>query len=445
MTRRGFLATAAATPLLAQRARRPNILFLISDDHSAADVGCYGAANLPTPNLDRLAAEGVRFTRAYATAPQCSPSRSSYFSGCTPHTIGTSRQASFYPAHEWSIVEALGEAGYRTAALGKVHQGPEFDQRFDWIDPDIDAFERLFEPSDRPFFAQIGYSDPHRPYPELAVEPSTRPEDVAVPAFLPDTAAVRADLAAYWDEIRRLDAHVGRVLAGLERAGLADDTLVVFTGDHGFPFPRGKGTLYEGGAKVPLIVRWPGRARAGRATDALAGGVDLPATFLDVAGVAAPAKMQGRSLVPVLTGERASVRDAVFAERNWHNHSDPQRCVISGRYKLIYNGRLERPYHPTSDIAASPSWLSYLEEGVRGRLAEEHQRLLAPSRPLLELYDLEADPNEYHNLIEDPAHAEARERLAMLLSDWMHETLDYLPPLYYGYPAREHPGRRLRP
>src|SRR5690606_12731054 len=98
--------------------------------------------------------------------PQCSPSRSSYFSGCTPHTIGTSRQASFYPAHEWSIVEALGEAGYRTAALGKVHQGKAFDERFDWVDRDIDAFERLFESSDKPFFAQIGYSDPHRPYPK---------------------------------------------------------------------------------------------------------------------------------------------------------------------------------------------------------------------------------------------------------------------------------------
>lgn len=444
-SRRAFLAASAAAPLAAQSRRPPNILFLISDDHSAADVGCYGAANLPTPHLDRLAAEGMRFERAYATAPQCSPSRSSYFSGCSPHTIGTSRQASFYPPHEPSVLEPLREAGYFLAAFGKVHQGAEFDRRFDLNDRDVHAFASLFDkrPAGRPFFAQIGYSDPHRPYTPQTVENPTRTEDVAVPEFLPDTADVRADLAQYWDEIRRMDAAIGRVLATLEQKGVADDTLVIFTGDHGFPFPRGKGTLYEGGSRVPLIVRWPGKVRAKSVTAALTGGVDLAPTWLEAAGVSVPPKMQGKSLVPVLTGRTPSVREAVFAERNWHNHSDPQRSVTTARYKLIYNGRPERSYHPTSDIAASPSWLSYLYEGIRGRLNEDLRRLLAPSRPFLEFYDLEADPHEFHNLAEDPRYADDRIRHEMLLSDWMHETLDYLPPLYYGYPAKDHPNRRL--
>ena len=133
--RRGFLSAAVSLTLTAQSRRRPNILFLISDDHSAADLGCYGAVGLPTPNLDRLAAEGGRFTRAYATAPQCSPGRSSYYSGCSPHMIGTSRQASFYPSFERSVLEPLREAGYFTAGLGKVHQGADFDKRFDLVDP----------------------------------------------------------------------------------------------------------------------------------------------------------------------------------------------------------------------------------------------------------------------------------------------------------------------
>ncbi len=193
-------------------------------------------------------------------------------------------------------------------------------------------------PVGKPFFAQIGYSDPHRPYPAPAADPPTRPENVAVPAFLPDTAAVRQDLASYWDEIRRLDADVGRVLGALEERGLADNTLVMFTGDHGFPFPRGKGTLYEGGIRVPLIVRWPGLVRAGASSEALVSGVDLAATWLHAAGLPIEPKMQDRSLLPVLTGERDSVREAVFAERNWHNHSDPQRAVVTERYKLIYNG-----------------------------------------------------------------------------------------------------------
>ena len=444
-TRRALLSAAAALPLAARKSGPPNILFLISDDHSAADLGCYGAAGLRTPRLDRLAAEGMRFTRAYAAAPQCSPSRSSYYSGCSPHMIGTSRQASFYPPLETSILEPLGEAGYFTAAFGKVHQGADFDRRFDLVDGDIDGFETLFErlPAGEPFFAQIGYSDPHRPYPAPAADPPTRPENVAVPAILPDTADVRQDLASYWDEIRRMDAHVGLLLDALEERGLADNTLVIFTGDHGFPFPRGKGTLYEGGIRVPLIVRWPGLVRAGASSEALVSGVDLAATWLRAAGLPIEPKMQGRSLLPVLTGERDSVREAVFAERNWHNHSDPQRAAVTERYKLIYNGRPGQPYRPTSDIAASPSWLSYLEEDVRGRLDPNIRRLLAPSRPFLEFYDLQSDPNEFHNLAEDPDYAMERTRHEMLLSDWMHETLDYLPPLYYGYPARKHPGRRL--
>ncbi|MCY4584662.1 MAG: sulfatase [Bryobacterales bacterium] len=443
--RRTFLAVAAALPLAPRKSGVPNILFLISDDHSAVDLGCYGAGGLGTPRLDRLAAEGMRFTRAYAAAPQCSPSRSSYYSGCSPHTIGTSRQASFYPPLESSILEPLGEAGYFTAAFGKVHQGEDFERRFDLVDKDIDGFETLFErlPDGKLFFAQIGYSDPHRPYPSPAANPPTPPENVPVPAFLPDTSDVRQDFASYWDEIRRMDVNVGRVLDTLEKRGLADTTLVIFTGDHGFPFPRGKGTLYESGIRVPLIVRWPAFVRAGKSSEALVSGVDLAATCLHAAGLPIEPKMQGQSLLPILTGERESVREAVFTERNWHNHSDPQRAVVTQRFKLIYNGRPEQPYRPTSDIAASPSWLSFLEEDIRGRLEPNIRRLLAPSRPFIEFYDLLSDPNEFHNLAEDPDYVAERIRHEMLLSDWMHETLDYLPPLYYGYPARKHPGRRL--
>lgn len=444
LSRRSFVGALAAGASAAapQRAgERPNIVFLISDDHSAADLGCYGNSAVRTPRIDRLAGQGMRFTHAFATAPQCSPSRSSYYSGCAPHTIGTSRQASFYPSFEPSVVELLGESGYYTAAFGKVHQGRDFNNRFDWHADDIESFPGLFRnrPKDRPFFAQIGFSEPHRPYAPDAASP----DEVKVPAFLPDTPPVREDLAGYYEEIARLDRRIGGVLDRLDEEGLSQETLVVFTSDHGFPFPRGKGTLYEAGIHVPLIVRWPGRARPGSLSDALNTGTDLAATWLDAAGVSPREKMQGRSLLPVVKGEKSSIHEAVFSERNWHNHSDPMRCVRSSRFKLIYNGRPNEPYRPASDIAASPSWRSYLKEKIRGRLEAHHLRLLAPSRPFLEFYDLENDPGEFHNLAEHPDYAKERTRHEMLLSDWMHETLDYLPPLYYGYPAREHPGRRL--
>jgi len=443
---------AAAAPVAARllpqvRPAAANILFLISDDHSRADLGCYGNRSLTSPNLDRLAQQGMRFDHAFVSSPQCSPNRSSILSGCFPHTIGASRLHVPYPDYEPSIVEMLKQKGYHTGAYRKVHQGEAFDRRFDFRAGAREPFRSFFDkrPASAPFFLHVGFTDPHRPYRPGAFSPPHDPARARVPDFLPDTRAVREDLALYYDAIARMDAEVGEILAILDQQGLDDSTLVIFTGDNGMPFPRAKGSLYDAGIRVPLLARWPGRIRPGAVSQELVSAVDLPVTWLELAGIAPSKKMQGRSLLGLFSDPGRPHRQAVFAERNWHNNFDPMRSVRTRQHKLIFNARPELPYRPIADLEASPTWASYLEEArsrPSGALLDRHRQLLAPSRPSIELYHLEKDPGEFHNLASDPAYAETRRNLEYKLSDWMHETQDFLPPLYSGYPAAQGPGRR---
>lgn len=434
LTRRTLLKTPAA--LAQPSGAPPNIVFLISDDHSYPDLGCNGNPNIRTPNLDRLAAEGVRFERCFVSSPQCSPNRSSIFTGCTPHTTSTSRLHTPMPDWEPSFLESLKARGYFTGAFRKVHQGPAFEKRFDYYGGPRAPFEEFFarRPRNRPFFLHFGSTDPHRPYADGAFTPPHPPAQMRVPPFLPDTPAVRQDLAHYHDEIARFDRECGELLGLLDREGAAN-TLVIMTGDNGMPFPRAKGTCYDPGVHVPLIAWWKGRIAPGRVSRDLISHVDLPATWLDAASVPTPAKMQGRSFLKLLAGDSTyQPREAAFSERNWHDNFDPIRAVRTARHKLIFNAAPHFPYRPAWDIEGSPSWKAYLAEARAGRLTAAQRQLLAPVRPVLELYDLEADPAEFNNLATSPAHRETLDSLQQTLSSWMHDTLDFLPP------GRSRPG-----
>ncbi|HYZ84882.1 MAG TPA: sulfatase-like hydrolase/transferase, partial [Bryobacteraceae bacterium] len=239
---------AAGSALAQQRATPPNLVFLISDDHSWTDLGCYGNAAARTPNLDRLAAQGMRFTNCFVTSPQCSPNRSAILTGMPSHQTATSRLHAPMPDEQPTVLEGLRERNYYLGAFRKVHQGPNFDKRWDFYGDEKTSFASFFQkrPKDRPFFLHVGFIDPHRPYPGKAFDPPTDPAKVPIPHWLPDTPEIRRDLADYLDEIARMDRESGEVLRLLEQQGLADNTLVVFTGDNGMPFPpRAKGTLYE--------------------------------------------------------------------------------------------------------------------------------------------------------------------------------------------------------
>jgi arylsulfatase A-like enzyme len=446
MNRRAFLQGAASVPAVpAQRGTQlPNVVFLISDDHSAFDLGCYGNTAVTTPTLDRMSREGARMVNAFVSSAQCSPNRSSIFTGCTPHTTATSRLHTPLPDWEPSFLEPLKEKGYFTGAFRKVHQGAAFDKRWDLYCGQELRFEKFFDaaPKGRPFFLHVGYTDPHRPYKPGAFSPPHDPAKVIVPKHLPDTKAVRADLAHYYDYIARMDADCGRLFRMLEERGFAQNTVVFFTGDNGRPFPRAKGTCYDAGLNTPLLTWWPGRIPAGAVHKELIAHVDLPATFLDVAGISTPKKMQGRSFLPLVTGGAYQPRTAVFAERNWHDNFDPIRAVRTAHHKLILNAVPNWPYRPAWDLEDSPSWASIKAEGRQGRLSPAHMRMLDPARPTWELYDLTRDPDELDNVVTSAAYGDVFDKLKRQLSDWMHETNDYLPPPFRQYPAAERRGRQ---
>jgi arylsulfatase A-like enzyme len=435
ITRRSLMGSGMALSAQTAGAKPPNIVFLISDDHTAADLGCYGNTHVRTPNLDRLAAEGVRFANCFVSSAQCSPNRSSIFTGCAPHTTSTSRLHTPMPPWEPTFLEQLKERGYFTGGFRKVHQGDAFNSRFDFYTANkSDKFETFFDklPAGKPFFLHVGFTDPHRPYVKCAVTPPHDPAKVRLPRFLPDSPAVREDLAMYHDFISRMDGECGALLKLLEERGVAGNTVVFFTGDNGMPFPGAKGTCYDPGLNVPLLVKWPGVTKPGMVDSHLIGHVDLPATWVEIAGGTVTKKMQGKSMAPLLRGGAYEAREAVFSERNWHDNFDPIRSVRTERYKLIFNAAPHFPYRPAWDLEGSLSWKSYQEMGKRGALAPHHLRLLQPARPVVEMYDLQNDPDEFHNIADDPAHAAAKADLLKRLGTWMHQTYDYLPPAFAG-------------
>jgi len=427
----GLAASLPETAAAAPQRSLPNFVFMISDDQSYSGVGCDGNPAIHTPNIDRLAREGLRFERGFAPSPSCSPSRSAILTGESPHETGTSRFRSPMPASQKTILEYLKSRNYYTGAFKKVHQGTEFWRRWDFKGlhrPIREFFDA--RPKDRPFYLHIGYHDPHRPYlpGERYPEKNSR-SSVNVPSFLPDTPGVRKDIAHYYEAIERLDVKVGLLLELLEKHKLADNTLVIFTSDQGMAFPGAKGTLYDPGLHVPLMARWPGRIKPGRVSSDLVSLIDLAPTWLDAAGVRPPDVMNGKSFLPLLLGKPFQPREAVYAERNFHTHLDLIRCVRTQRYKLIRNYLPDVPYRPLSDIARSPSWRSIEELGRHGKLSPAlFQRYFKQPRPADEFYDLQNDPGELNNVANDPKYKTELLHLQELLSRWMIATHDFLPP-----------------
>ncbi len=408
----------------------PNIVVFVGDDLGAFALGSYGDPHIRTPHLDQLARDGMRFTRSYVTSPQCSPSRSSLFTGRTPHAIGTSRLHADLPPDRPTIIEPLRAKGYFTGMYRKNHLGQDFQKRLDFYGgantPFTTFFDRL-RPG-QPFFLWMGFTDPHRPYSKGMIPQPHDPAKVRVPPFLPDTPGMREDLALHYDAIGRLDEDCGKVLEILRLRGLAENTMVVLFGDNGMPYPRAKASLYQPGVNTPLLIRWPGKVKPGVVTDELVSTVDLPATWLDAAGLPALRMMEGRSLVKLLTGQPHEPRRYVFTERNWHDTWDPARSIVSQRYSLICNYRPEVSYRGPLDHVSDPPWQIMVAERQAGRLRPELEALFRSPRPAVEFYDLEKDPNEFTNLAGDPAMAAELKTMQLALDRWMRDTSDFLPP-----------------
>jgi len=453
----GFLAAsgpaAAAVP-----SSRPNIVLILADDLGSEDVGAFGHPTVRTPHLDRLAREGMRFDRAFVTASSCSPSRSSLLTGRYPHNTDAEELHWPLPARQATFLEPLRAAGYWTGAAGKWHLGEEAKARFDQVreaDPAgftlavgapagetkmltakggdaqsgcTDWVPLLRErPRDRPFFVWLAALDPHRDYEEKISARPTPPEAVVVPRHLPDTPAVRRELAQYYDEIERLDRFVGDVLAELEAQGVADHTLVVFLSDNGRPFPRDKTTLFETGIKTPLIVRWPGRVAPGSTCAQLVSTIDLAPGFAVAAGLKPTSTMQGVSFLPLLAEAGTPIRREVWAEQNWHDYAQRSRAVRTGHFKLIANDYPDSALTPGADAVRSGGFRELLRLRTAGQLPPHQQQCFTLPRPAVELYDLQADPGELHNVAALPAYAAVLADLKARLDRWKVDTQDLAP------------------
>jgi arylsulfatase A-like enzyme len=413
--------------------KRPNFVIFIADDQGEGDLGCYGHPVLETPNIDRLAAEGMRFDSAFLTISSCSPTRCSFLTGRYPHNTGAEDLHQPLPADQKTLAWYLRRAGYHAMSVGKWHLGDDERRNWDRVvdcagrDTAREAVELLeARPKDKPFFFWVATKDPHRPFDADAVDRPHDPADVIVPPYLPDHPLIRKELALYYDEIKRFDNHVGLVRAELERQGLLDGTFIVYLSDNGMPFPRAKTTLYDSGIHTPLIVRYPGLVEPGSVHGGMVSTIDVAPTILELAGVE-QTTMQGRSLLPALEDPAATVREAIFAEANWHDFEKFTRAVRTERLLLIRNYYWDKPLWNSVDSINAITWKGFMEMHRAGKLTEAQRFLFVEPRPYEELYDLKSDPHSLANVADDPEHRAELNRLRTLLDNWRVETSDRMP------------------
>lgn len=454
LNRRDFLkaCTAGVTAFLvsgwfptqvsAGRNNKPNIVLIVTDDHGL-DAGCYGNPVIQTPNLDRLASEGVRFTHAFCTTPSCSPSRSVILTGLYNHANGMyGLEHRFHHFKSFENIRSLPifltQAGYRTARIGKYHVAPQEVYKFETTlsvgaANDMQAIGRspvemaerckafISAKDERPFFLYFCMDDPHRGLPfDTWPEPNPfgngpqgypgvttveyDPKDVIVPPFMPDTPECRAELAQYYQSTSRADQGLGRLLRLLKEAGKYDDTLIIYISDNGIAFPGAKTTLYDSGMRLPCVVRSPWQMKRGVVSEAMITWADITPTILDFAGVVPEeSHFHGRSFKPVLE-ESLKGWDEIYASHTFHEVTMyyPMRVVRGRKYKLIWNIAHELEFPFARDLWESTTWQGTIRRGDKYYGKRSIETFL--HRTEFELYDLENDPQEVNNLADDPEY-----------------------------------------
>lgn len=447
------LCHAAAYGTAAYPTERPNILLIVSEDNGP-ELGCYGDPYAQTPVLDQLASDGVLFENAFVPFSVCSPSRACFLTGLYPHQNGQLGLAT----HKFEMFDGtktmpsvLQRAGYRTGMIGKLHVNPSRDFPFDFrkitganfnkrnMREYADAAAEFFrEESEQPFFLSINYPDAHFPLLRqqfgLPKEPIESDEVRPLPWVGVDSARLRQFTADYYNCMRRLDDGIGMLLEELSDSGHAENTLVIYIGDHGAQFSRGKCSVYEGGLRIPMIVRWPNHHESGLKRDELVSTLDLMPTVIQAAGIDSGRELPGRPLQALLLGEPTP--------DSWRKHivgittgAAPalfyfQQSIRNQRYKLISSPLSESD---RSNRFAQCYLTQYNVHFAAGCTADEiasapsdvqaaYERFLHP--PRFELYDLEVDPFEFHDLSGSSEHLAIKEQLIQALEDWQDATSD---------------------
>jgi N-sulfoglucosamine sulfohydrolase len=445
MTRRRFLMQSAAGAVAGAFAScgpsiRPNFLWITCEDMSPL-LGCYGDSYAYTPNLDRLAAQGVRYTHAFATASVCTPARSCLITGLHANSLGTHNLRGEMPLPDTvrCYPEFLRNAGYYCTNNAKEDYNFATPETV-W-DESSESAHWNNGPPGQPFFSIFNLMMTHQGqirYPRQRLDeinaglpPEARhdPARALLPPYYPDTPGVRANIAALYTQVTLMDQRAGQILTELEEDGLASSTIVFFYSDHGTGLPRGKRWLHDSGIRVPLIIRFPERfqylapAPPGATIGRLVGFVDFPPTMLSLAGLSIPDYMQGS---PFLGRQTTPPREYIFASADRVDEAlECSRTVRDARYQYIRNYLPHRPRMPYSDFSElTPVRKELRRLHAQGKLEGDTRWLMEPCKPPEELYDTEADPHEIRNLAASPEHAEILQRLRGALQDWIVEVRD---------------------
>ena len=451
----GWLAVVLAAPLLGSalprgkaHEARPNLLLCIADDWGYPHAGCYGDRVVRTPNIDALAKQGVVFEKAFVSSPSCTPSRGAILAGQWHWRLGPGANLwCELPADFTSYVDRLAEAGYHVGYSGKGWGPGRWKRGGNPAGPRYRSFQAFLRKhreahAGEPFCFWLGTIDPHRPYRAGSGRASGLDVDaIQVPACYPNVPVIREDIADYYFEVGRFDRVVGDAVKRLKQEGLLENTVIVVTGDHGMPFPRGKSHLYDLGTRVPLIVSWPKQFPGGRRVTDFVSLCDLAPTFLALAHVPLPEEMTGRSLLPQLTSNRSGridpSRSFVLTGKERHVPAQeapdrggyPCRAIRTDAFLYIRNYRPDRwpSGTPHYERAAIPgAWLADTDNGpTKSYLVAERNRdarhkeayeLAFGRRPAEELYDLRKDPAQRRNVAGDPAYAADLRRLRARLT-----------------------------
>jgi N-sulfoglucosamine sulfohydrolase len=433
---------------------RPNILFCIADDWGWPHAGAYGDPVVKTPTFDRLAREGILFQHAYVSSPSCTPSRGALLTGQWHWRLDSAANLwSVFPDRFATYPEILEKAGYSTGHTGKAWgPGVTQTQGRPLAGKPFKSFQMFLEkrPTDKPFCFWLGSSDPHRPFDEGSGKASGIDlSKIKLFRHFPDDELVRSDVADYYWEVQRFDQLIGAALDSLEKAGMAENTIVLMTGDHGMPFPRCKSNLYDCGTRVPLAVRWPATVKSGRTIEDFVSLTDLAPTFLEIAGIPIPTDMTGKSLTPILSSDKSgrivTERDYVLVGKERHVPGQeapdlggyPCRGIRTHDYFYIRNFEPKRwpngtpnhdkatfPGHWFADTDNGPTKTFMIENRDKNAEFQRAYELSFGKRPAEELYDLKSDPEQLVNVAEDPKCREEKERLSAQLLKQLQATGD---------------------
>lgn len=406
-----------------------NFVLFIADDCTYSDLGCYGGLNSKTPNIDRLANEGMRFTRCFQSAPMCSPTRHNLYTGIYPTKTGAYPNHTFANEGTKSIVHYLKPAGYRVALAGKRHIAPANIFDFEYLGGGkklsmelVDQFFADVSEKKDPFCLFICSKDPHTPW-NKGNPDNYNPDTVVLPPFWVDTPETRANYCKYLAEIEYMDSEVGEALDLLKKYELDEETVFIFTSEQGNSFPFAKWTCYNKGLHTGFVVRWPGMIKAGTVSDCLIDYSDVVPTYLDIANVPSPQDLDGKSLKDVLLQKKSSIKQYSFGiqtTRGIIKGSDyfGIRSVADGQYRYIVNFTPDELFKNAVTEGNSDWWLSWLREAESDTKANQLVYRYQ-NRPAFELYDDIIDPFNLDNLIEKPEFTKVKLRMEKALNEWM--------------------------